>query len=354
MKHLVLLGGGYGNMRILKRLFQASDLPNDLQITLIDRLPYHCLKTEYYALAAGTISDHHIRIPFPEHSKLNVVYGEITGIDLENKQVHVEGQAPISYDDLVIGLGCEDKYHNVPGADEYTLSIQTVDNARQTYQVLNNLPPKSIVGVVGAGLSGVEIASELRESRPDLHIKLYDRGEIILSAFKKKMSHYVQNWFIEHGVEVINNSNITKVEKNTLYNHDEPTHCDAIVWTAGIQPNKLVRALDVEKDNSGRVILSPHHHLPNDEHVYVVGDCASLPFSPSAQLAEVQGEQIALVLQKKWKNEPIPELPEFKLKGIMGSLGKKSGFGSMGNTALIGRVPRLLKSGILWLYKYQN
>lgn len=63
MKNLVLIGGGYGNMRVLHRLL-PNQLPDDVTITLIDRNPYHCLKTEYYALAAGTISDHHIQYLF--------------------------------------------------------------------------------------------------------------------------------------------------------------------------------------------------------------------------------------------------------------------------------------------------
>ncbi|MBH0175810.1 NAD(P)/FAD-dependent oxidoreductase [Fictibacillus sp. 23RED33] len=353
MKHLVLLGGGYGNMRVLKRLLNSSDLPENIQLTLIDRVPYHCLKTEYYALAAGTISDHHVRVTFPDHPRLNIKYGEVTSIDVKEKKVLLKDQDAVSYDDLVIGLGCEDKYHNVPGADQFTLSIQTIDKSRQTYQILNNLHANAVVAVVGAGLSGVELASELRESRPDLTIKLFDRGDMILSAYKKRLSNYVQNWFVEHGVEVINNSNVTKVEEGALYNHDEKVECDAIVWTAGIQPSRIVRDLDVEKDSQGRVVLTEHHHLPTEEHVYVVGDCASLPYAPSAQLAEEQAEQISQVLLARWNEQPLPEMNEIKLKGVMGSLGKKSGFGTMGSTALIGRVPRLLKSGILWLYKYQ-
>ncbi|MET3727320.1 NADH dehydrogenase [Fictibacillus halophilus] len=353
MKHLVLLGGGYGNMRVLKRLLNSSDLPENIQLTLIDRVPYHCLKTEYYALAAGTISDHHVRVTFPDHPRLNIKYGEVTAIDVKEKKVLLKDQDAVSYDDLVIGLGCEDKYHNVPGADQFTLSIQTIDKSRQTYQILNNLHANAVVAVVGAGLSGVELASELRESRPDLTIKLFDRGDMILSAYKKRLSNYVQNWFVEHGVEVINNSNVTKVEEGALYNHDEKVECDAIVWTAGIQPSRIVRDLDVEKDSQGRVVLTEHHHLPAEEHVYVVGDCASLPYAPSAQLAEEQAEQISQVLLARWNDQPLPEMNEIKLKGVMGSLGKKSGFGTMGSTALIGRVPRLLKSGILWLYKYQ-
>ncbi|MBN8201755.1 MULTISPECIES: NAD(P)/FAD-dependent oxidoreductase [Bacillaceae] len=354
MKNLVILGGGYGGMRALARLL-PNQLPDDVSITLIDRVPYHCLKTEYYALAAGTISDQHVRVSFPEHQRLTIKYGEVTKISIEENKVYLQGEEPVSYDDIIIGLGCEDKYHNVPGADIHTYSIQTIEKSRRTYEALNNLPPGSVVGIVGAGLSGVELASELNESRPDLKVKLFDRGKHILSAFSERLSTYVESWFIEHNVEIINQSNITKVEEKTLYNHDEAIHCDAIVWTAGIQPNKVVREMNVEKDQQGRVVLTKHHNIPGNEHVYVVGDCASLPHAPSAQLAEGQAEQIVQILLKRWKGEELPEtLPVIKLKGVLGSLGKKHGFGLVAERPITGRVARLLKSGILWMYKYHN
>lgn len=353
MKKLVLLGGGYGGLRIIQRLL-ASNVPN-LEIVLIDREPFHCLKTEYYALAAGTISETDVRVPFPEHPNFTFQFGEVTDIDLDNKKITIRNQndqlETITYDELVIGLGSEDKYHGIPGADTYTLSIQTIDKARETSQTLSNLPPGATVGIVGAGLSGVELASELRESRPDIHIKLFDRGKTILSDFPERLSRYVENWFREHGVEVINGSNITKVEKNKLYNNGEPIEVDTVVWTAGIQPHRLVRELPVKKDKNNRVILTKHHFIENYPEVYVVGDCASLPHSPSAQLAEEQAEQIVAVMLKRWNNEELPELPPIKLKGVLGSLGPKHGFGVMGSTALTGRVARLLKSGVLWLYK---
>ncbi|GGJ78666.1 NADH dehydrogenase [Anoxybacillus voinovskiensis] len=354
MRHLVLLGGGYGNMRILLRLL-PNQLHENVHITLIDRVPYHCLKTEYYALAAGTVSDHDIRVPFPEHPRLTYRFGEVVRIDLDAQTVFLEDGTSVSYDDLVIGLGCEDKYHGVPGAEQFTYSIQSIDKARTTYQALNNLPPQSVVAIVGAGLSGVELASELAESRPDLRVMLFDRGERILPMFPERLSVYVESWFDEHDIEIVRFSNITKVEKGVLYNHDAPIRCDAVVWTAGIQPNRVVRELNVEKDAQGRVMLTTRHHIPGYENVYVVGDCASLPHAPSAQLAEGQAEQIVQVLQKRWNGEEPPQsFPPIKLKGILGSLGKKHGFGLVADRPLTGRVPRLLKSGVLWMYKYHN
>lgn len=354
MRKLVLLGGGYGNMRILLRLL-PNNLPLDTEIILIDRTPFHSMKTEFYALAAGTSSDQEVRVDFPESDRLTIINAEISRIGLEEKRVYLGNGQEVAYDDLVIGLGCEDKYHGVPGAEEFTHSIQTIGNSRKTYNELLGLPSDAIVGIVGAGLSGIELASELRESRGDLQIKLFDRSPRILRDFPERLSNYVKKWFDKHDVEVVSSSNITKVEQNKLYNHEEVIPVDAVVWTAGIQTVKVVRDLNLESDGSGRVVINQYHQLPTDENVYVVGDCAGLPMAPSAQLAEEQAEQIVKILKAMWRSEPLPEkMPEIKLKGFLGSLGQKQGFAYLADRTVTGRIARLMKSGVLWMYKWHN
>ncbi|WP_438312334.1 NAD(P)/FAD-dependent oxidoreductase [Sporosarcina sp. FA9] len=354
MKKLVLLGAGYGNMRILLRLL-TKDLPTDVEITLIDRTPFHSVKTEFYALAVGTVSDSVVRVPLPVHDQLKVIGGEIIEINTAEKCVFLDDGQQVPYDELVIGLGCQDNYHDVLGAAENTYSIQTIGKSRITYEKLLGLGGGATVGIIGAGLSGIELASELRESRPDLNIKLFDRSPRILRDFPERLSNYVKGWFDEHNVDVVSNSNITKVEENLLYNHEETIPVDAVVWTAGIRPVTPVQNMKTEKDDSGRVVLNMYHQLPEYSDVYVVGDCASLPYAPSAQVAEEQAEQIVKILRLTWNNEPLPEtMPEIKLKGFLGSLGKKQGFAYLGDRTVTGRIARLLKSGVLWMYKWHN
>jgi NADH dehydrogenase len=351
MNQLVILGGGYGGLRIAERLL-AADLPDDVVITLVDRMPFHGLKTEYYALAAGTEPEHAIRVSFPSDPRLMVKLGEVERIDLDAQTVLFADGDMLPYTWLVIGLGCEDRYHDIPGADMYTHSIQTLNATRITYAALNNLNPYNQVTIVGGGLSGVELASELRESRPDLNIRILDRGESILSPFPNKLQHYASQWFIQHDVELISMANVNRVEQGVVYNHNQPLDSDVIVWTAGIQANRIVRQLPVAQDGIGRVILNDYFQIPAHPNVYVVGDCASLPHAPSAQLAEVQGEQIAMLLACDTKGKTYPaKLPPIKLKGVLGSLGKKEGFGVMGKVSLVGQMPRVMKSGVLWMYK---
>ena len=168
-------------------------------------------------------------------------------------------------------------------------------------------------------------------------------------------SKYISNWFSKHNVTVVPNSVIDRVEPGKIYNNGKPENIDLVVWTAGIQPVEIVRNLPIDMSTTGRVIINQYHQVPTYRNVYVVGDCANLPHAPSAQLAELQGEQIAEVLKKQWNNEPLPDkMPEIKVQGFLGSLGDKQGFAYIMDRTVTGRLASILKSGVLWRYKYHN
>jgi NADH:ubiquinone reductase (H+-translocating) len=347
---VVVLGGGYGGLTVVHELLE-SNLPQGAKIYLVDRMPFQGLKTEYYALAAGTVTDMDIRVAFPLHPSLEVVYGEIAGVDFKNRTVAVSGHDPLPFDSLVLALGCTDNYHGIAGASEFSCGIQSLSATRRTYQQVNDIRPNGQVTIVGGGLSGVEVASELRESRADLNIRILDRGDSILSGLPRKLQKYVASWFHEHDVEMRSHICITSLEQGVIHNGAEAIPTDVTVWTAGIQPVELIRNMDLPKDKFGRLIVNEWHELPSVPDVYVIGDCASSTFSPSAQLAEAMGKQVAEVISGKW-NGKLPKLSRIKLKGVLGSLGKKAGFGLMGSTPILGRVPRVLKSGVLWMSKH--
>lgn len=351
MKRLAILGGGYGGIRILANLLD-KDLPKDVHITVVDRNPYHSLKTEFYTIAAGTVSDKDVRMEFPKHNQVEYIFDEITKINTADQQILFEDASKtISYDYLVIALGCEDNYHEIGGASEFTESVQTFSKARHTGIAVGNLKAYGKISIVGAGLSGIEVASEIRESRSDLNIRILDRGETVLRPFDSKVQDYVEDWFAKNDVEVLHNANVDYVEKDGVCNNGVCYVNDVTIWTAGVRPNFLVRELPFEKDTQEKITVNDFFQVPTDRNVYVVGDCASSDYSPSAQLARQQGEQIADILSAIFQGEEPKRPKEIKLKGTLGSLGKSDGFGNMFQKPATGLLPRLAKTGVLWLNK---
>ena len=354
MKKIVILGGGYGGYQILQTFLQ-KEIPQDVFITLIDRYPYHSLKTEFYALASGMISDKEARMEFPKHERITYVFDEIKGINLEKQTVELDVSETIPYDYLIVGLGCEDDYHGIIGAKEYTQSIQTISKARKTGLLINELSTNKNVIVIGAGLSGIEIAAEIRESRPDLNIRLLDRGDKVLRGFDERIQTYVEKWYRDHDIEVTHQSHVEYVEESSVYNSGVPLLGDAIIWTAGVKPNELIENLPFEKDKYGKVVVNEFHQIPKQNNIYILGDCASSTFSPSGQLAQMQGKQIVDVLLAILKGKEPKSPKPIKLKGVLGSLGEHDGFGDIFKTPFTGFLPRIAKSSVLWIHKrYDN
>lgn len=351
MRRLLILGGGYGGLKVLLNVMNQK-LPDDVQITLIDKNPYHSLKTEFYTIAAGTCSDQTVRLQFPKDGNIEYIFSEVTSIDIENQRVIVDkADQIIPYDYLVIALGSEDNYHGIEGTEEFTESVQSFSKARYTGLSVGNLKAYGRVSVVGAGLTGIEVASEIRESRPDLNIRLLDRGSAVLRSFDPKIQTHVHDWFRENDVEVLHHANVEYVEKDGVCNNGICYVNDVTIWTAGVRPHWLVRNLPVEKDRYEQVVVNEYYQIPEKPNVYVVGDCASSEFSPSGQLAGIQGEHVAEILANVTAGKAPKTPPPIRLKGTLGSLGKTDGFGSMFQWSLTGLLPRLAKSGVLWLGK---
>lgn len=351
MKQLVILGGGYGGIKVLTGLIGAA-LPSDLEIIVIDKNPYHSYKTEFHTVVAGTEAEINVRINFPEHEQVRYEFGVVRDIDLEQNKIFFQNRSKVvSFDYLVIGLGCEDSYHGIEGAEEFTESLQSFSKARHTGYAVGCLPAYGKVSIVGAGLSGIEAASEIRESRPDLNIRLLDRGGSVLKAFDPKIQSYVADWFLKNDVEILHHANVEYVEKDGVCNNGICFVNDVTIWTAGVQPHHIVRELPFEKDNQQKIVVNDFFQVPERPDIYVIGDNAASEYSPSGQLAGQQGEQVAVILEDillgKTPKKPRP----IRLRGALGSLGKSDGFGSIFSQSLTGLLPRITKSGVLWLQK---
>jgi len=351
MKNLVILGGGYGGIKVLTGLLNSS-LPDDIQIVVVDKNPYHSYKTEFHTIVAGTAADIDVRTNYPKHDRIKYEFGTVRSIDIEAKEITFESMSKVvTFDYLIIGLGCEDAYHGIDGAEEFTHSVQSFSKARHTGTAVGNLPAYGNVSIVGAGLSGIECASEIRESRPDLNIRLLDRGGSVLKAFDPKIQSYVSEWFIKNDVEVLHHANVEYVEKDGVCNNGICYVNDVTIWTAGVQPHHLVRSLPFKQDRYDKIEVNEFYQVPEYEHIYVIGDNASSDLSPSGQLAGLQGEHVAAILTDVL-NGRAPKKPKpIKLRGTLGSLGRSDGFGSMFSQSLTGLLPRLTKSGVLWLQK---
>lgn len=347
-EELVILGGGYAGMFLLRKIL--DNLPDGVRVTLVDRLPKSPLKTEFYSVAAGSASLKDVTVPFPIHPQLRLVFDEVVGIDQDDKRVELRESGQLPYDTLVIALGCVDRFHGLPGADEHAMSLQTLKRTQLTGQGLLTLDPYRQVMLIGAGLTGIELAAELRETRPDLNITIIDRNDRVLNGFSDKLRAYVEQWMADHEVKVMHRVLTRAVVQGSIETGNGAIAFDKLVWTAGIQAHPLVRTLRGTFDSLGRVHVNERFQTADDAAVCVVGDCAATEHPPTAQVAEFQGAYLGEILVARWQDQP-PPVRVYAHRGTLGSLGRRAGFGNVNGLDIAGKVPRFLKTGVLWNYK---
>lgn len=351
-KHIVVLGAGYGGMAFINTIL--PHIPSDVCISVIDRLPCHTIKPEYYALASGSLNENKVKAAFPIHSQVDYILDEVEEIQVAYHKVICKNNE-VAFDQLIVALGCVDNYFNVPWAEKYTESIQTFGQAMRTRKKIDQLPPGSCVAIIGGGLSGIEFASDLREQHPDLKIILMERSNEVLSTLPDRIRKYVRQHLEDNSIEVMTNVSVTMIDERAIYYGpvQEWMEYDMCVWAAGIKPNPVASPLLAysNADRLTRIVVKENYELPYYNDIFVIGDCASSEFAPSAQLAYIQGKQLGQYFISVWEGrEYLPE--PIKLKGVLGYLGKKTGFGLVNGNVLLGKVPNVIKSGVLWMHKH--
>ena len=88
LKKIVILGGGYGGIEAAKKLSKKFKKKSEVEITLIDKNPFHTLMTELHEAAGNRVSSDSVRISFSRifaGSSVNVVLDNITKVDIKTQ-----------------------------------------------------------------------------------------------------------------------------------------------------------------------------------------------------------------------------------------------------------------------------
>lgn len=333
--NVVVLGCGFGGVEVARTLRKQA---KELEIIMIDRRTRFGYLPSYPELLSGKVTPEDISgglNKFATKIGAEFIHAEVVNIDFRNKEVKIKDKSKskaedkvraIPYDFLVLSLGTEQTFFGIPGAEKRSYSVNTMGAARGTKNALDKLDYSKELSilVIGAGLTGVEVAGELVDyfaaTGAIASIYLVEMMPRILPAFPhESVANYVAKFLSARGVKIMTETAVQEViAHEILFEDGRKLTYDIIIWTAGVKPNSLLEKLDVPK-LKGWLKVDPYLRVEGMDDVFAVGDTAyferaGVRSGQNVEEAEKQGKVAAANVQSTIKGR---KLWEYKPKNTM-------------------------------------
>jgi NADH:ubiquinone reductase (H+-translocating) len=363
-KRVMILGGGFGGVYTALALEKTLARDPDVEVTLVSRDNFFLFTPMLHEVAASDLDLTHIVSPIRKLlRRVNFFNGEVQGIDLDARTVRLshgaDGHAhDVPYDYLVIALGCETNFYDLPGAAEHALTMKTLGDAihlrNRAIAAMEEADSECAVAmrgqlmtfvVVGGGFAGVETIGAVNDfvreslkfyphvSDSQVRMVLIHSGEVILPELGDDLGRYAQRKLTKQGVEIRTQSRVAFVSGEGVTLADGafiPT--TTVVWTAGTTPHALVSMLPCGKVKA-RLRVDECLRLEGYDNVWALGDSAAVPDSrggpgkfhpPTAQHALRQGKVAARNVAAAIRGgEPVQF--RFKTLGLLATIGRRTG-----------------------------
>ncbi|MEU8704227.1 FAD-dependent oxidoreductase [Streptomyces sp. NPDC048565] len=277
MKHrIIVLGAGYSGAiaagRLAKRLRRE-----DVTITLVTAEPDFVERVRMHQLAVGQ----ELRPrPFDKMfagTGVDLRLAKVTSVDVDRRTVAVidaNGADELEYDSLVYALGSGWNSQGVPGTAEHAHEIAGRPGALRLRERLAGLEAGQPVVVIGGGLTGLEAATEIAETRPDLDVALAVRGGLGETLSPKGRNH-LRKVFGKLGITVHEHTDVTGVEADHVTTADgTAVPSAATVWTTGFAVHPIADATALEVNGTGQIVVDGAMRSVSHPDVYAIGDAA--------------------------------------------------------------------------------
>ena len=385
-KKILVLGGGFGGMHVLKELQKNIDA-KDASLTIVSEKNYFLFTPMLPEVASGMLNPRDITTPIREFcTSAKFFQANVFSIDLEQKLVTItrnfDGKNhTLEYDFLVLAVGSINNFFGNKAIEKNSFTIKTVEDAIELRnQILSMMEIAAQTGsiglqqkfltftVVGAGFAGVEIIGEInhfvrqsvKQAYPTINdaninmILISSRNEI-LPELNKKLGESARTYLEKMGVRIIKNVKaIDAGESHVELSDGEIIPCTTLIWTGGVTTSSMIESLICEHDKGGRVVVDKYLRLKKHPEVFALGDCAAIPdidtgkcYPPTAQHALRESKIVVQNITRILAGDSNLKEFSYHSKGMMATIGNKAGVAS-----LMGRSISGILAWIIWRTYY--
>ena len=407
MKHrIVVLGAGYAGAYSAGNLARRLSR-KDAEITVINALPEFVQRQRLNQLAAGRDIEAPKLTDVFAGTGIRLLVARVTALDPERRVVTVAGAASatgaasgasatsaasaagavsatgaasaagdtgdtddsdpndheVGYDTLLYALGSQVADQSVPGVTEHGFDVAGRASALRLRTHLDSLHRRGHGGrvlVVGDGFTGIETATEVAESLPNLSVALLARGELGARLSLHARRH-LRRACDRLGITVLEHTSVEAVESNRVRCAGGTLLAsDATVWTAGFAVSPIAAAGGLEVTDTGQIVVDRVMRSVSHPSIYAVGDSVHIlgdngrPLPMNCGSAGFTGRQAFEAIIGQLTGRKIPTIKLVHQYNAI-SLGRRDGILHLIDDAarpkpkhLGGRSAVRIKAGIQW------
>jgi NADH:ubiquinone reductase (H+-translocating) len=352
MTHIVVLGGGYSG-QLAANLAARQD---DTRVTLVNDRDRFVERVRLHQVAAGQELRERKIADLLRGTGARLVVDRVTRIDPKTRTVELAAGDPLAYDVLIYALGSRADLESVPGAAEHAYSVAGAD---QAVALRERAAAVGTATVVGAGLTGIEAATELAESLPSLKVRLVTGG-VLGERLSERGRRHLRRVCARLGIDVRERARVARVRADgVVLEGGEHVPSDIVVWTTGFTVPSLAAEAGLSVDGNGRIVVDDTLRSVSHPDVYAVGDAAAVRRADGQELRmacatglPVAQQAVRAIMARRAGRDPKPV--RFRYVNQCISLGRKDaliqfvhGDDSPRATVLTGRVAALYKEVIV-------
>jgi len=382
LQRILIIGGGYAGVSVAKTLEKRYRRRDDVEITLVDRHPFHTLMTELHEVAGWRTEPEAVQVPFRKifgATKVKVITDTVTTVDFTKREALLLSSR-LSYDHLVLASGGDADCFQIPGVKEHAFTLWSFADAIRIRRHLEDIWAQAAMEsdrerrkklltfvVAGAGFTGIEMVGELLDLRhvmcrkhhlneKEVRILVVEAMDQILSLFGDGERKKAEKYLAKRGCEIMLKAPIIGARKGALTLKDETTiEAGTFIWTCGVSGSCFSAALGLE-ENRHRIVTDATLAVPGQTNVWAAGDNLWLlengkPLPQIVETAHQTGELVAHNIIADIEGDQ-PKTFRSNFHGFMVSIGGHYGVADAGGIKTSGFIAMAMKHLINLYYLF--
>jgi NADH:ubiquinone reductase (H+-translocating) len=278
---VVTLGGGYAGVMATNRFLASltDDERSRIKLSVVNPRATFVERVRLHQLAAG--SRDRVTLPLAEllHPAAELVTGTAERIDHRAQVVRVTTAGhpiELAYDYVLYAVGSR-AATTIPGAREHAFLLADYEGAQAAAVAIAASEPRAEIAIIGGGFTGVEMAGELAEQRPDAIVTLYCAGDL-LAQMRPSARTSIEKVLRRKGVRIREFAAVVSIEANLIHlGNGDLRPFDVCLVAAAFDVPALAAHSDLPVDEFGRLRVDDSLRCLDAPRVIGAGDAIVAP-----------------------------------------------------------------------------